>query len=63
MEAEKCWEIKGPAQGRRKQKRRWVESQGNGGYLGQFLFPVFYYNVIRAINIAMEKGAELGYLL
>jgi hypothetical protein len=38
VEAEKCREVRGQAQGRWKQKARWVASQEQGGYLGQFLF-------------------------
>jgi len=42
VEAEKCWELKGPAQGRRKQKGRWVESQRKGDYLGRFFIPSLF---------------------
>jgi hypothetical protein len=55
VEAERCWEVKCPAQGRWKQKGGWVESQGKGDYLGHFLPPVFIFIVIRAIGIATEK--------
>ena len=54
MEAERCGEVKGPAQGRWKQKGGWVESQGKGDYLGQFFIPSFFV-FIRAISIATEK--------
>jgi hypothetical protein len=52
VEAEKCWEVKGPAQGRWKQKGGGVESQEMRGYLGQFLF------VVRAININQKNKAK-----
>jgi len=58
VEAEKCWEVKYPVQGRWKQKGRWVDEPREGRLLGAFFYPqVFAFVVIRAISIATEEAS------
>jgi hypothetical protein len=55
VEAEKCWEVRGPAQGRWKQKGGWWRAKDREVTWGIFLFPFFVFIVIRVISIATGK--------
>ena len=63
MEAEKCWEAKGSAQGRWKQKGGWEESQGQGGYLGHFYFKFFVFIVKLTRSIATAQRIKIGWVI
>jgi hypothetical protein len=56
VEAEKCWEVKDPAQGRWKQKGGWWRAKDREVTWG-FFISFFVFIVIRAISIAAGKGS------